>query len=625
MANTNKLKMFTEYDDARRPQNDITNDELGRVALSIKNKTPMKESASEIQARRDRVIYNKLVKLVPIIEEAEDAVNARIKIINGANVKVRNFRLSTSFSVESVKSLTTGVMTKLNFNRIEDGVNTPTSLNLNINVNRFLKYSASEAYTILTSTLYKSVMGKDMPKIFDLRRHYPNDHKRDMQTGYGVDIKYTFAYSLAKFKLEIYIARFLKDYSVNNKIRGTVSDIPALSEDIAKAILKNGLTEEAIKDIADGKFVLSTLDGDIKALGTDYESTHTPPERKGNNSNYRGEQTWLNQEQQLEGREQFIKTYIQDESKLNKMYGLLDNNSDERSKTINESLTSDERLKASFNTVKKMFTPYGINRSSANMRNLQDFCTTFSNSYMQAHGLSGVEIKFINDPSNTAIGEYYDCGTSQYIEVNLAKISGDKGIVDLTTTLAHELTHAVDSSYHKVHGQYNKYGGGIVDSISTDISNSGLNGRAYELLKDLNYKCYKADPCEQRARDGEQIGVDFVRQLAGDEFKEEIAKYNKSNSQYQEKVNAVKANLDSYIAEKESEFASLSIDPSSKGYSMIKEKLAYLRERAEIERVNATDKIKGKREEIQKQGKEDSKQKMEQVTTDLDSLSAMMG
>ena len=579
MADLNKIKKFSDYDNTRKPSTNYRVEELNRVLMNMKQNEAVKE-----QTKRERVLKERINRLIPLIKLAEETVNARIRLMNSTEkVKISEFKLATTLSVASIKNSPKGLMTKFNYNLNVNNSVKMLSVNMNIDVNKFLQKSAFDAYTTMTATLYKQVVSKDIVKYHDVRRKSPYELKKEANYENTNDIKYRFVYTLARYRLEKHIEKLLSSKRENHEIYAT-------AHEIAKDLLKNSLSEQDIYDIGNNTYLLSKLDKDIEVCYTsEYGYGRRPLKMEDPDKivhRTKEEQKWL----------------VTDKEKLNKMFDKVKTKSgpDSRSQLVNDEMCRDEELKQSFNNVKDLFKD-GFEPSSKNMQSLKEFCTNFTNSYMSAHGLGGIEIRFLNDSSNSAMGEYFDCGSSHYIEINLAKVNG---LVELTATLAHELTHAVDSCYHKEQGKYNKYGGGILDGTSTDISNSGLTGEAKKLLKDLNMKCYKADPCEQRARNGEHIGIDFVERLAGEEFASEINEYRDTDNKYQAKVDEINAGLSEYIAEAERKIESLGLDHNSNGYKMLMEKIEYLKER-EKEKTQEM-------QEVDKKGRENENKIREQ-------------
>ena len=553
MADLNKIKKFSDYDSTRKPSTNYKAEELKRVLENMNRENELRE-----QTKRDRVLKERINRLIPLIKLAEETVNFRIRQLNTTEkVKISEFKLATTLSVSSIKNTPKGLMTKFNYNvNVNNGMKM-SAVNMNIDINRFLSKSAFDAYTTMTETLYKSVVGKDIVKYHNIRGKSPHELKRELSYENTNDIKFRFVYSLAKYKLEKHVEKLLKSLSGNHEIY-------ASSKEIVKDLLRNSLSEQDVYDIGNEKYLLSKLDDDIRFFYTSEKGYDRPlkmedPDKAVNRTDEA--QKWL----------------VTDKEKLFSVYEKVNTKSgkDSRSQLVNDEMSKDEELLNSFNNVKGLFKDGFVN-SPRNMENLKTFCTNFTNSYMSAHGLNGIEIRFLNDSSNTAMGEYFDCGDSHYIEVNLARVNS---LVELTATLAHELTHAVDSCYHKENGQSNVYGGGILDGTNTNISNSGLVGEAKELLKELNMRCYKADPCEQRARNGEHIGIDFVERFGGSEFAEEVDKYRKTDEKYQAKVDEIKAGLSEYIVEAERKIQSFGLNPNSNGYKMLMEKIEYLKER----------------------------------------------
>ena len=213
---------------------------------------------------------------------------------------------------------------------------------------------------------------------------------------------------------------------------------------------------------------------------------------------------------------------------------------------------------------------------------LESFSKSFADAFMKAHGLNPIEVKVEKSCSDgtKTMGEYIDSGNSHRIEIYQDNINN---ITEFAATLAHELSHAVDSSLSKIDGK-----DGIQGSFNFDITDNGASGidaaKAKAFLKELNIMCYQADPCEQTARNGEQIGLDFVLNMTKDgpdrdRIKNQVEEYKQKDKDTQARVNRVRENLQdpSYIEQLQQKLDGLNVDSSTK--SKIQKRIDYLKER----------------------------------------------
>ena len=339
------------------------------------------------------------------------------------------------------------------------------------------------------------------------------------------------------------------------------------------------LSGEKIAAIVEGKMSDVELDGlinnTIDAANFNHPSGHKAPSKEEQTKKQQEEDKEKGKETSEEEAEQEVERKNKEFAKSLEVEGgeqqrseagrLLDGNIHERSAVVNNTLTKDNALKESFNTLKN-------NMHSAAA--LKAFSEEFSKSFMAAHGLPPVPVRVVNNPHDKGtMGEYYDEGSSHHIEINQAGITD---ITEFTATLAHELTHAVDASLNKINGL-----DGIQNSMPFDVTDNSASGadkaKAEALLRDLNYKCYQADPCEQTARNGEQIGLDFVRAVGGKEFDAQIAKYQAGDEKTQRDVNNVREHFDEIISNAEEKLASLNVDGATK--AKINERISYLKSR----------------------------------------------
>lgn len=143
------------------------------------------------------------------------------------------------------------------------------------------------------------------------------------------------------------------------------------------------------------------------------------------------------------------------------------------------------------------------------IENSKEFCMAYAKSFLAAHNISEIEVTFNNEGE---LGTFNDTNPPS-ININTSKLSS---ISEFVQTISHELTHAVDSCANRVNGNFNREGGGILNSVDEDTSDCGLkNGTPeYAFLNELKRYCYFVDPSERNARLGELSALKFMEQMS---------------------------------------------------------------------------------------------------------------
>jgi len=142
---------------------------------------------------------------------------------------------------------------------------------------------------------------------------------------------------------------------------------------------------------------------------------------------------------------------------------------------------------------------------------LEQFCQNYANTVMMSAGVPPIELTFLSN--NDDLGTFVDYGTSQKININLKKIAEKGSICELVSTLSHELTHAIEAYANKSVGKCSIEGYGLQNNISNDISKTSFasQSEAFELLRTLNKYCYRINPNERSARYGELMAFSFLQ------------------------------------------------------------------------------------------------------------------
>lgn len=219
-----------------------------------------------------------------------------------------------------------------------------------------------------------------------------------------------------------------------------------------------------------------------------------------------------------------------------------------------------------------------MNNGGKSLNDFKDFCVSYANSFMNSNGLKGILVTF---EAKGELGTFHDSNPPK-INVNLQKIDS---ISELASTLSHELTHAVDSCVNRTKGNYNREGGGLLNSIGEDIEHSGLktSDPAFSFLNSLNKYCYRVNPNERHARIGEISALKFMGDMSQDTsmakrgaLQGQLATSIKSFISYQEKTISMLSELnEAKIAEFKSKFASFGKLPKA-AHDLIAERIEYL-------------------------------------------------
>lgn len=212
--------------------------------------------------------------------------------------------------------------------------------------------------------------------------------------------------------------------------------------------------------------------------------------------------------------------------------------------------------------------------SNDNME-LRAFCQQYADSFMASNNLESIQINFVNKGGC----EYNDKGTTHEININLSsEIFRGGSVCELLMTLSHELTHAVDSSINKINGRVNENGGGLLNTMSEDLSACD-EPSAMPLLKKVQSFCYQLNPNERHARIGELSAVRFMKELyAGDaEMESQMEESMESYKSYQQTTMNCAGILPEKLEQFENELSGLNISEKSKAYQMIKKRIEYLR------------------------------------------------
>lgn len=532
-----------EYiDRAGYSQKDYHNIERSR---DLNIQTSSIKSDEEVK-REERAFNRKLIAFRALLRRIESDVNGTLKALG---VSVSGIKLDNSYSAgKSDREL----ITKLNFFQNNNGSRTVGVVNMNLNVKKLLKYPSLELYSLVSTSVLKSVLGKDdMDKVQDVI------YKQGNLTGVVKERTDVLNNAFDRKKATYILTNYIKDFlniHYNGESYG-VADLVAsqlvnkLDDENLKKLLSynfasikdlenNSLEDSAAQSINSALLVKNLRDSRLKAIHN---------------------RIIAYSERGVE--EQKINDLIQQELAL-----------------------SNDRLKGKFNDAKQAI-------AKGDKNELMNYCNTFATSFCESFGVDSVPIRFVNKPNFRAVGQFHDQGEKgQFVEINLGRIDN---IIDLSTTLTHELTHAVEASINKKNGAVNKDGTGLLNDMSEDISNSGLakGTKEYALLKEINTYCYYVNPNERHARQNEVSAYKFMLDFAKDDpvlknqLNESISgRYNPKTKtyvggyvQYLQKTTEYLNNIDESIKKFTDTFNKLDIPSTTKGYKEIADRIEYLK------------------------------------------------
>lgn len=499
---------------------------------------------SKEQKQKEQKAFNKKIGYFQtVLKRVENSVNS---VLKRAGLSINNLKLDKTYSSGNSDK---EIVTRLNYWKDSSNEkNTVGVVNMNLNIKKLLNYPSLELYILLYSSVLKSALSKsDMDKVEDvIRKDGAVLNKLSDATG-----KLT-AEQRRRYAQWI-ISRYASEFFNDRYEGGTGKERCAI---IASAIM-NGLTDEEIVKLINHNFSKSDIKnkiGDVyfeesRLMSRRLVSIHERLVEKGIS---------------FEG-------YGVDPMGLNKLQQ-------------QEQALSNVALSDKFRQAKSGML-------SGNNQTMKEYCEAFTKSFCSAYGVPAVQIQFVNLPKENYMGEFNDLGQKgQFIKVNLARVNS---IIDLSTTLSHELTHAAESMINKSNGMVTKNKMGLLNDMSEDISNSGFmkGSMEQELLKEINNYCYVVNPNEISARQSELSAYSFMIQFANSDEKlknqliESIeGRTNPKTGQkqggyiaYLQKTQSYLENIDQNIEKFINRFNSLDVPKGTEGYNEIKDRIEYLK------------------------------------------------
>lgn len=195
---------------------------------------------------------------------------------------------------------------------------------------------------------------------------------------------------------------------------------------------------------------------------------------------------------------------------------------------------------------------------------IRDFCERFANKFLQNSGLE-IGTYDINFSNTGDLGTYSDSGTKgQSITINLEAVREMDNPAEVLMTLTHELTHMVDSSVNKGHGQASRKGFGLEEHNMVGGVSEGSTG----FLREMEEVYYKVNPHERSARQGELVALEFMNEMQTDEtMKSYVDKSLVSFQNYQIKtIETIKEKVEPLIKRYQSGEELQGYDDKTKAY-----------------------------------------------------------
>ena len=157
---------------------------------------------------------------------------------------------------------------------------------------------------------------------------------------------------------------------------------------------------------------------------------------------------------------------------------------------------------------------------------LRVFCDKFARNFLANSGLSENDYRITYNRTDSkgnilSAGSFYDHGVNgQSININLDEMNNITNPAEIVMTLSHELTHLVDSASNKGDkskaDEITKNGGfGLLDNLvgGTGEIEKFRGSNAFDFIQRLETICYRINPNEVSAREGELIALEFMEGL----------------------------------------------------------------------------------------------------------------
>lgn len=223
---------------------------------------------------------------------------------------------------------------------------------------------------------------------------------------------------------------------------------------------------------------------------------------------------------------------------------------------------------------------------NGNMQEIKNFCEKYAKTILEQSGIKASTVPITFNPVGS-MGEYIDYGNRQEVNINLNEVRAMKNPAEIVMILQHELTHAIDSTKNKSEGKADKDGYGLSENLVGNlkdidknifVKNESDRPIVQDYFKRLSEMCYRLNPNERSARQGELTAIKFMQKMVSeksmqDYISDSIDRYNRYQNLV---VNDVK-NIPSIENEYTSKIQGL-IDRNGITNKLIIERLNYLKQ-----------------------------------------------
>ena len=191
---------------------------------------------------------------------------------------------------------------------------------------------------------------------------------------------------------------------------------------------------------------------------------------------------------------------------------------------------------------------------------IKEVCQKFADQFLKNSGVESGTYSIEFGDAKGDLGRYIDKGLNgQSVVIDLNAIRKLENPAELWMTLAHELTHMVDSSRNKadmVDSSRNKEDGKMSRKffgLSEHNLVGSVNEDAPDFVKRMEEIYYDVNPHERSARQGELVALEFMMQMQPDEtMKKYIKQSLKSFQNYQRNtLKTLQSKVDNLIEEYE--------------------------------------------------------------------------
>ena len=196
---------------------------------------------------------------------------------------------------------------------------------------------------------------------------------------------------------------------------------------------------------------------------------------------------------------------------------------------------------------------------------IKDACQKFADQFLKNSGVESGTYSIEFGDAKGDLGRYIDNGVNgQSITIDLEAIKKLENPAELWMTLAHELTHMVDSSKNKASGVMSRKGFGLSEHNLVGC----VNDNAPPFVKKMEQVYYEVNPHERSARQGELVALEFMMQMQPDATMKHYIKQSLKDFQaYQRStLKTLNTRVEELIADYERSKSSFGFDAATMNY-----------------------------------------------------------